>query len=141
MAFLTENDYSVLVRTEIKDILLENYSDTKLKSAEQMATSQVKNYLSGRYDTTKIFSATDDDRNSHIVMIVLDCALYHLYTSTVPKRMPDIRSQRYQDAIDWLKLVATGDAKADLPIKTDGNGNELQGIKISSKYPKSNQRW
>ncbi|SHK69609.1 phage protein Gp36 family protein [Epilithonimonas mollis] len=141
MAFLKDEDYSVLVRTEIKDILLENYSDTKLKSAEQMATSQVKNYLSGKYDVAAIFSAQDDERNSHIIMIVLDCALYHLYTSTVPKRMPDIRSQRYQDAIDWLKLVATGEATADLPIKTDGNGNKLQGIKISSKYPASNQRW
>lgn len=141
MAFIKEDDYTVLVRNEIKDILLESYSETKLSAAEQMAINQIKNYLAGRYDIAKIFAAEDDERNSHIVMIVIDCTLYHLYSGTVPKRMPEIRSQRYQDALDWLKLVSTGDASADLPIKTDDNGNQLQGIKISSKYPMNDNRW
>lgn len=141
MAFITEEDYSVLVRSEIKDVLLENYSETKLRSAEQMAISQVRNYLSGKYDTNKIFTAVNDARNNHVVMIVLDCALYHLYTSGNRKAMPDIRSQRYQDAIDWLKLVASGDAIADLPIKTNESGEQVSGIKISSRYPPNNHRW
>ncbi len=141
MAFITDDDYSVLIRNEIKDLLLEEYSETKLRSAEQMGISQVKNYLSGKYDVIEIFGATKDERNAHIVMIVLDCTLYHLYTATIPRKMPDIRSQRYQDAIDWLKLVAQGDAVADLPKLTDEKGEELSGIKISSKYPPSNHRW
>lgn len=141
MAFLTEDDYSVLVRNEIKNILLENYTEDKLRAAEQMAISQVKNYLSGKYDVAEIFEQENESRNSHIVMITLDCALYHLYTSTVPKRMPEIRSLRYQDAIDWLKMVAKGEASADLPGKKDDNGNELDGINFSSKYKPSNQRW
>lgn len=141
MAFITEDDYSVLVRSEIKDILLENYTETKLQSAEQMAISQVKNYLSGKYDTTKIFEAVGNERNSHVVMIVLDCALYHLYTSANRKAMPDVRSQRYGDAIEWLKLVATGDATADLPKKTDDSGSEVLGIRISSRQTTENHRW
>lgn len=141
MAFLTEDDYSVLVRNEIKNILLENYTEDKLRAAEQMAISQVKNYLSGKYDVVEIFEQEGDSRNSHIVMITLDCALYHLYTSTVPKRMPEIRSLRYQDAIDWLKMVAKGEATADLPSKKDDEGNELSGFKISSKYEPENNRW
>lgn len=141
MSFLTENDYSVLVRNEIKEILLENYTDAKLLAAEQMAIAQVKNYLAGRYDVKEIFSAIDEERNSHIVMITLDCTLYHLYTSTIPKRMPEIRSLRYQDAIDWLKMIANGDASADLPSVKDDEGNTLPMIKITSKYPPSNQRW
>ena len=141
MSFITEDDYSVLVRNEIKDVLLENYSETKISTAEQMAIHQVKNYLAGKYDVTKIFNAEENDRNSHIVMIVLDCALYHLYTSANRKAMPEIRSQRYQDAIDWLKLVASGDKTADLPIKTNENGDKISGIRISSRYPPSNNRW
>ena len=141
MAFLTDDDYSVLVRTEIKDILLENYSETKLSSAEQMAVNQVKNYLAGKYNVKKIFEAEAEERNSHIVMIVIDCTLYHLYSGTVPKRMPEIRSQRYQDALDWLKLISTGEASADLPIKSDEEGNQLGSIKFSSKYPVSDNRW
>ncbi|PID88598.1 MAG: hypothetical protein CSB03_00535 [Bacteroidia bacterium] len=128
MAFITDDDYSVLIRNEIKDLLLEEYSTTKLRSAEQMGVSQVKNYLSGKYDVAKIFGAIGEERNAHVVMIVLDCTLYHLYTATVPRKMPEIRSQRYQDAIDWLKLVAEGEAVADLPKITDEKGEELIGM-------------
>lgn len=138
--FITDDDYSVLVRTEIKDILLEDYSDTKLRSAEQMAIHQVKNYLSGKYDVQLIFSKDGADRNSHIVMITLDCALYHLYTP-FPRKMPEIRAQRYQDAIDWLKLAASGKSTADLPPIKDDSGNNMIGVKITSKYPQENNRW
>ena len=50
MAFITEDDYTVLIRDEIKNILLENYSVTKLKTSENMGISQVKKRLAGRYD-------------------------------------------------------------------------------------------
>lgn len=141
MAFLTQEDYSALVRNEVKSILLENYSESKLLAAEQMAISQVKNYLSGRYDVNDIFSQTGNNRNSHVVMITIDCALYHLYTSTVPRKMPETREQRYQDAIDWLKLVARGEAMADLPLIKDENGEVKESIRISSKYKPSNNKW
>lgn len=141
MAFITEDDYTVLIRDEIKNILLENYSVTKLKTAENMGISQVKKRLAGRYDVDKIFSAEGDQRDSYIVMITLDCALYHLYTATVPNKIPTIRAERYQDALDWLKSVARGEENTDLPVLEDETGNQLLGIKITSKYPPSNNRW
>lgn len=141
MAFITEDDYTVLIRDEIKNILLENYSVTKLKTAENMGIAQVKKRLAGRYDINKIFSAVGDNRDSYIVMITLDCALYHLYTATVPNKIPTIRAERYQDALDWLKSVARGEETTDLPLLEDESGNNLLGIKITSKYPPSNNRW
>ncbi len=141
MAFITEDDYTVLIRDEIKNILLENYSVTKLKTAENMGISQVKKRLAGRYDVDKIFSAVGDERDSYIVMITLDCALYHLYTATVPNKIPTIRAERYQDALDWLKSVARGEENTDLPVLEDETGNQLLGIKITSKYPPNNNRW
>ncbi|ROI02883.1 DUF1320 domain-containing protein [Kaistella haifensis] len=141
MPFITEDDYTVLIRSEIKNILLENYSDTKLKTAENMGIAQVKKRLAGRYDVDKIFSAEGDQRDSYIVMITLDCALYHLYTATVPNKIPTIRAERYQDALDWLKSVARGEENTDLPVLEDETGNQLLGITITSKYPPSNNRW
>lgn len=139
--FLTTEDYTALIRNEIKDILLENYSEAKLRVAQQMAIDQVKNYLSGRYDVAEIFSKEGTERNAHIVMLTLDCTLYHLYTSTVPKRMPEIRSVRYQDAIDWLKAVGSGEISANLPLIKSQNGQQLLGIKIQSKYAPSSNKW
>lgn len=141
MAFITDDDYTVLIREEIKNILLENYSVTRLKTAENMGVAQVKKRLAGRYDVDKIFSAEGDQRDSYIVMITLDCALYHLYTATVPNKIPTIRAERYQDALDWLKSVARGEENTDLPVLEDETGNQLLGIKITSKYPPSNNRW
>ena len=142
MGFIVSSDYETLIRNEIKGILLENYSETKLKGAEDMAIAQVKNYLSGKYDVQAIFEAEGSQRNGHIIMIVIDCALYHLYTSTVPDKMPESRANRYQDAIDWLKAEKSStDASADLPKKKGEDGTTLQGIKITSKYKASNNRW
>lgn len=139
--FLNREDYTALIRNEIKDILLENYSEAKLHIAQQMAIDQVKNYLSGRYDVAEIFSKEGTERNAHIVMLTLDCTLYHLYTSTVPKRMPEIRSVRYQDAIDWLKAVGSGEISANLPLIKSQDGQHLLGVKIQSKYKASSNKW
>ena len=139
--FLTKEDYTALLRNEINDILLENYSEVKLHIAQQMAIDQVKNYLSGRYDVAEIFSKEGTERNAHIVMLTLDCTLYHLYTSTVPKRMPEIRSVRYQDAIDWLKAVGSGEISANLPLIKSQDGQHLIGVKIQSKYKASSNKW
>mgnify|MGYP000682736432 CR=1 FL=1 len=128
--FLKDTDYAVLIRNEIKNILLENYSETKLLSAEKMAIAQIRNYLAGRYDVGLIFtpmlepiddnnSEQLDNRDAYIVMITIDCALYHLYCSIAPNKIPEHRSNRYQDALEWLKLMAERKGNADLPLITN----------------------
>ena len=111
MGFITEDDYNVLIRTEIKSILLENYTEQKLLSAEEMAISQIKNYLRGYYDVNQIFSAEGNNRSAYMVMITIDCALYHLYTSLAPNKIPQHRTERYADALDWLKSISKGETK------------------------------
>lgn len=139
--FLQEDDYSALIREEIKSILQEGYSSSKMSAAEQMGIQQVKNYLAGKYDVQLIFEQEGDYRNSHVVMITIDCVLYHLYTSIIPDRMPTIRSERYQDALDWLRMVANGETMADLPKLKDEQGQSLTGFKFTSKYKRNNHKW
>ena len=152
--FLKDTDYAVLIRTEIKNILLENYSETKLLSAEQMAISQIKNYLAGRYDVAAIFTPLlqpaegdnpgeqIDTRNAYIVMITIDCALYHLYCSIAPNKIPEHRSNRYQDVIEWLKMMAEGKGYADLPlIKDESTGEVKDSFRLSSNNKVTNNKW
>lgn len=152
--FIKDTDYDVLIRTEIKNILLENYSDTKLQSAEQMAISQIKNYLAGRYDVAAIFTPLlepaigdnpgeqIDTRNAYIVMITIDCALYHLYCSIAPNKIPEHRKHRYQDVIEWLKLMVEGKGNADLPlIKDETTGEVKDSFRLSSKNTFTNNKW
>ncbi|WP_268848135.1 phage protein Gp36 family protein [Flavobacterium aestivum] len=145
--FLKDTDYAVLIRNEIKNILLENYTETKLLSAEEMAIAQIKNYLAGRYDVAAIFTtladgATTDIRNAYIVMITIDCALYHLYCSIAPNKIPEHRSNRYQDVMEWLKLIAEGKGYADLPlIKDESTGEAKDSFRLSSKNTFTNNKW
>lgn len=139
--FLNDTDYDVLIRTEITNILLENYSQTKLLSAENMAIDQIKNYLAGRYDTDKIFTAENEERNHFMVMITIDCALYHLYSSLAPNKIPSHRSERYADALEWLKMMLKGNSTADLPRLADENGEVKSSIRITSKYKQDCHKW
>lgn len=140
--FLLDTDYDVLIRTEVKGILLENFSQTKLLSAENMAIAQIKNYLNGRYDIQAIFTAIEEARNSFVIMIAIDCALYHLYSSIAPNKIPEHRSERYQDALEWLKLAAKGEAIADLPLIKDATtGEDKSSVRINSNYKPSNNKW
>lgn len=52
--FLTPQDYAPYIRPEIKDDLLID-DDTLRRQVELSAQSQMESYLSGRYDTSKIF--------------------------------------------------------------------------------------
>jgi phage gp36-like protein len=152
--FIKDTDYAVLIRTEIKNILLENYTETKLLSAEQMAIAQIKNYLAGRYDVRLIFTPLlepavgdnpgeqIDTRNAFVVMITIDCALYHLYCSIAPNKIPEHRSNRYQDALEWLKMMAEGKGNADLPLIKDESTGEVKGsFRLSSKNTYNDNKW
>ena len=114
MIFLVKEDFDVQVREEILSIL-QHESDTALDTAERMALDQITQYIGSRYDTDTVFSQTEDLRDHFIIMITIDLLLYHLWSKKAPRRLPEFRSQRYQDALDWLIKVGTGKLSAQLP--------------------------
>lgn len=143
--FLQDIDYTALIRDEIKTVLLENYTEAKLLTAEKMAIGQIRNYLKSRYDLEAIFTGYDplpdpDPRDYYIIMISIDCTLYHLYSSLAPNRIPEHRSQRYGDAIKWLIDAGRGNVTADLPLLTV-DGEIKSPVRIKSKHPLENHKW
>jgi len=81
-----------------------------------------------------------DTRDEWIVTITIDIGLYHLYSQTGMKDIPQHRQDRYQDALDWLKDVGNGDTIPELPALVDEDGNEYSEVIINSR-PQENQRW
>ncbi len=136
--FITKEDYDVQAREEILSLL--DPSDAATAIAERMAIDQVRQHISGRADCDAIFNATGEERNYFILMIVIDITLYHLWSKRAPKKIPEHRSQRYQDALDWLKAVGAGKISTDLPPLTNNdednnsNGETLSDVIIKSKY-------
>jgi phage gp36-like protein len=146
--FILKTDYSMQVKTEIIRLLTDQdfYKSVKLVRAEQTALAQIRNRIGKRYDCNQIFAPLSppwkqtDTRDQWIVTITIDIALYHLYSQTGMKDIPKHRSDRYQDAIDWLKDVGNGDTPTDLPPVVDDTGNEYSEIRINSRPPE-NHKW
>jgi len=47
-----------------------------------------------------------DPRHDLLVMYVCDMILYHLHSSVNSRKIPDIRKERYKEAVGWLEMVA-----------------------------------
>ena len=150
MRFITEPDYAMQVKSEVIRILTSPtdwYLSAKLIRAEQTAIAQIKNRIGKRYDCTLIFAPLPppadgenpgdqaDTRDAWIVTIAIDIALYHLYSQTGMKDIPEHRAQRYQDAVDWLKDVGNGTTTADLPAMADTNGVAYSEARIWGNVP------
>jgi Protein of unknown function (DUF1320) len=150
MRFITEPDYAMQVKSEVIKILTSPtdwYLSAKLIRAEQTAIAQIKNRIGKRYDCALIFAPLlppaegenqgeqSDTRDAWIVTITIDIALYHLYSQTGMKDIPEHRAHRYQDATDWLKDVGNGLTAADLPTVADSDGVAYCDARIWGNVP------
>lgn len=110
--FITEADYDASIHREILDALLRHESDTSdeaiVKICEDRAIEEMRGYLDKFYDTDAIFNATGSARNQLVLMMAVDIAVYHIFCQHNPYKMSEIRKERYNRAIEWLKAVAAG---------------------------------
>lgn len=128
--YISDNDYAVVIDKTAFDAIKKNDA-SKVQLAEELAIDEIKGYLDA-YDVDRLFSYNGTWRPAKLIGIICDMALYHL-NSTLPGRMGnEIRGQRYQDAIAWLKLVQKGQiVPTGFPriIYTDDNSSVMIGGK------------
>lgn len=114
--FLIDNDFPFKIRQEIKNIIAGDTPALTLETAENVAISQIKKYLGGRYDMELVFSQTGTNRDAYIINVVLVILVYLLYTgSTGMKDIPTTRKEEYGDIMEWLTNVGSGKIPSDLP--------------------------
>jgi phage gp36-like protein len=144
--FIIQPDYGMQIKQEIIRLLTTNdvdwYNSPKLVRAEQTAIQQIRHWIGKRYNCDIIFSGENPEhRDEYIITITIDVALYHLYSQTGMKDIPEHRQQRYQDVLDWLKEVGSGTITADLPVMiNDETGEEYSEFMFQSRKPE-NQKW
>lgn len=124
--FLTEADYNVQVRTEIKNLLTGGSSET-LEKAELAAQAEMESYLRARYDVAEIFNKTGAERHPVIIMYMIDVVLYHLHSNISPRNVPQLRMDRYDAAIKWLTMVSKEQINPDLPLLPDNESIVFKG--------------
>ncbi|MBR0117019.1 MAG: DUF1320 family protein [Prevotella sp.] len=139
--FITDEDYKVVIGEQALRLVSQVSPDNR-NVVEREAIEQVAAYLRPKYDTTAIFSAERESRNSLVVMYTCDIALYHMAASLPQKMGMEIRKERYERAIKWLEGVQAGKIVPDLPLPVDDEGNTLAvGSVIFNSNKKLKHEW
>lgn len=101
-----------------------------VQQAIDAAVQEMKSYLSPRYNTATIFSATGSARNAMVLEQCKTIAVWNLIRLSNADVLYDQWKERYDRVIDFLKLVAAGSVTPDLPLITDGDGEVVVPLKI-----------
>lgn len=120
--FIELEDYRVVIGQKAFEVVSQT-DPGNLDNAEMEAVEEMSGYLRPKYDCGRIFSAEGAARNRVILMYACDIALYHL-SASLPGRMGmEIRKERYDRAIEWLRQVQSGVVIPDLPETTTDSGD------------------
>ena len=116
--FITPADYSASIHQEILQAITRNDS-AMVEIAEDRAIEEMRAYLRVRYDCDAIFNASGSSRHQLILMFAIDITIFHLFSAGNPIKMTQIRQDRYDRAVEWLKAVNKGSVNpTGLPLLT-----------------------
>lgn len=110
--FINLSDYDSTIHKDILDSLLRgdaSENSTIIDDCQMQAIAEMKSYMNKTYDVEKIFGAQGNERHPVVLMMAKDIATYHIFCIHNPYKMSQIRKDRYERAIDWLKGVAKGE--------------------------------
>lgn len=110
--FINLTDYDASIHREILDALTRE-DDTIVEICEDRAIAEMRCYLSKRYDCDRIFSAEGTERNQLVLMMLLDIAIYHIFCIHNPQKLSQLRKDRYERAVEWMKAVAAEEVSID----------------------------
>lgn len=99
------SDYDASIHRDILDALTRD-DDSIVEICEDRAIAEMRCYLSRRYDCDSIFSAEGTERHQLVLMMALDIAVYHIFCIHNPQKLSQIRRDRYDRAVEWMKAVA-----------------------------------
>ena len=136
--FINIEDYDASIHRDILDALTREDASL-VEICEDRAIAEMRCYLSGRYDCDAIFSASGDERHQLVLMMALDIAIYHIFSIHNPVKLSQLRKDRYERAIEWLKAVAAGTISIDgAPLATEERQVAAQTFRILSNPKRHN---
>ena len=116
MAYIELEDYNNIGKDAL-DVVQQSNEQNRLL-AEQYAMDFAAGYLRGRYDLTKAFALTGNERNMALVGCLTDISLYRMCLN-LPARMGlEKRKQQFDEAVKWLQSVQNSSIMLDLPEST-----------------------
>ena len=143
MAFLTPDEMRTHLYKENIDVIARD-DETIVMAAIDAAVEEASGYL-GAFDREKIFSAEGESRNALLLIFVKDIAVWHFVNLCNAGTDLQLRQDRYERAVAWLKSVQRSDTKPNLPVVEDADGDgkpdPAVGEYIFGSNPKRSQHF
>jgi phage gp36-like protein len=134
--FVNIEDYDASVHREILDALVRD-DRSLVEICEDRAVAEMRCYLSKRYDCDAIFSAQGDGRNQLVLMMVIDIAVYHIFCIHNPQKLSQIRKDRYERAVEWMRAVSDEEISIDgVPLLPE----DIRAAKASLMFMSNHKR-
>jgi phage gp36-like protein len=122
MAYCSQSDLLTMIPLEELAELTADSGDTPdsqvVAEAIQMADAEIDAYLGLRH-TLPLTPLPDQVKG-----LSIDMALYHLYSRR--SVAPTVRKQKYDAAVSFLKLVASGEAVLEETSNSSSDGEQVQ---------------
>lgn len=136
--FIQLSDYDATIFRDILDTLVRE-DETLVEICEDRAIEEMRCYLSRRYDCNAIFNASGNARNQLILMMAIDIAVYHIFCIHNPQKLSDVRRERYERAVEWLKAVAAEQISVSgAPLLPEEQRNANAAFRITSNPKRHN---
>ena len=136
--FINTSDYDATIHREILDSLT-RADESSVEICEDRAIAEMRCYLSKRYDCDRIFAATGADRLQLVLMMVIDIAVYHIFCVHNPQKLSQLRKERYDRAVEWMKAVAAEDISIEgAPLLPEGTRAANAPFRLKSNRKRVN---
>ena len=103
--FIKLEDYDASIHREILNAITREDAAV-IEICEDRAVAEMKGYLKARYDVAALFDPSRKKRHPLVLMFAIDIAVYHLFSLHNPQKMSQLRKDRYDRAMEWLRQVA-----------------------------------
>jgi phage gp36-like protein len=130
MKYITREDLIEVIQGRLLDESVSELPDELLDGLESKAIDFAASYISGRYDTDKIFSLPPTPserggvlRNGLLVQAIAMIVVYRAVRRNAARKVPDDFPDMYAEAIRILNNIQTGaQSLAGLPEVTGDTG-------------------
>lgn len=113
------------------------FPDDPVNGAIYWGTGTAYSIAAGTLPTDATKWTEGDNRTQSVLMIVIDICLFHLHSRISPRNIPDLRKDRYTNAIQMLQAFARGEMTAKLPLIQPKSGQRIRyggAIKNQNSY-------
>ena len=141
MAFITPEELKTHLYKENVDVISRE-DKTIITAAIDAAVQEAWGYL-GAFDRDRIFSEKGEARNPLLLIFVKDIAVWHFINLCNAGTDLELRQDRYDRAISWLRQVQKGEVTPCLPVTDNDNDGkpDTAGQYLSGSNPKRSQHF